>query len=112
MVDPLVLSPFRGMGRPNRGQGLQSSGSGATGTCLLGVIGSGALAYERKQWVCDQRGCGANSYGCSGASICMQRGRFHVWLAQMGKTELTDEERLLLAPQDADGGSIVSNHRL
>ena len=30
----------------------------------------------------------------------------------MGKTELTDEERLLLAPQDADGGSMVSNHRL
>jgi hypothetical protein len=42
--------------------------------------------------------------------FCVHRARFHLGLAKLGKTPLTDEERELLAPDDEDGGTnIVSD---
>lgn len=42
----------------------------------------------------------------------MQRGRFHLGLAAMGKTEMTDKERELLSRHDRDGGHRVPNLEL
>lgn len=51
-----------------------------------------------------------NKVGCPGRQLfCLQRARFHLALASLGKTELTMEERNLLAPNDFDGGSNVQN---
>jgi len=36
--------------------------------------------------------------------FCLHQGRFHVALATLGKTALSEEERKLLAPNDMDGG--------
>ncbi|KAG7351860.1 hypothetical protein IV203_007908 [Nitzschia inconspicua] len=45
---------------------------------------------------------------CGGNNIlCLARTRFHVALAQMGKTALTKEERQWLAPKDFDGGDRI-----
>lgn len=48
---------------------------------------------------------------CQAAQLfCVHRARFHVGLAKMGKTPLSDSERELLAAMDEDGGSnIVSD---
>ena len=48
---------------------------------------------------------------CQAAQIfCVHRSRFHLGLAKMGKTPLSDSERELLAAGDADGGNnIVSD---
>jgi len=43
--------------------------------------------------------------------VCLHRGRFHVALAALGKTALSDEERKILAPNDIDGGkNLISNN--
>lgn len=48
--------------------------------------------------------------GCpDGKLVCMHRGRFHNALAQLGKTNLTKEERTLLGPNDPDGGNNLDN---
>eukprot|EP00957_Ditylum_brightwellii_P094736 7214571-Ditylum_brightwellii.AAC.1 len=39
----------------------------------------------------------------------MHRGRFHLALAALGKTELTAEERNILAAEDPDGGEDLIN---
>jgi hypothetical protein len=45
---------------------------------------------------------------CGGHNIlCLARTRFHVALAQLGKTNLTKEERQWLAPNDFDGGDKI-----
>jgi len=41
--------------------------------------------------------------------FCMHRGRFHLPLATLGKTALSEEERKLLAPNDKDGGERLNN---
>jgi len=41
---------------------------------------------------------------CGYKLFCTARARFHVSLARLGKTLLTQEERQLLAPNDIDGG--------
>ena len=40
----------------------------------------------------------------NGQLFCLHRARFHLGLAKLGKTNLTKEERMLLAPNDVDGG--------
>jgi len=58
----------------------------------------------------DGRGC---RNGCPHRQLlCMHRGRFHVALASLGKTELSAEERKILAAGDPDGGTNVPNHRI
>lgn len=54
------------------------------------------------------KGC---QFGCPKRQlVCTQRGRFHIALAKLGKTLLTEKERELLAPEDIDGGvNLVSN---
>jgi hypothetical protein len=44
--------------------------------------------------------------------VCVQRFRFHVFLAQLGKTPLSETERVLLAPNDFDGGTRLPNHQI
>lgn len=44
--------------------------------------------------------------------FCMHRARFHLGLASLGKTNLTQEERLLLAPNDGDGGKKLKNSNI
>jgi hypothetical protein len=45
---------------------------------------------------------------CGGDNIlCLARSRFHLALAQMGKTNLTNQERQWLAPNDFDGGNKI-----
>jgi len=44
--------------------------------------------------------------------FCMHRGRFHIQLAQIGKTPLSSEERMLLAPMDEDGGENIKSQRV
>jgi len=46
---------------------------------------------------------------CPGQILCMHRGRFHISLAQLGKTALSKDERKLLAPNDFDGGENVKS---
>jgi len=61
-----------------------------------------------------------NSFGCKRHKrgpfrpfgvICIARARFHLALAQLGKTALNETERTLLAPTDPDGGDKLANHR-
>mmetsp|Transcript_2175 Transcript_2175/g.4006 ORF Transcript_2175/g.4006 Transcript_2175/m.4006 type:complete len:499 (-) Transcript_2175:339-1835(-) len=57
----------------------------------------------------------ANGRGCRNGCpnrqlLCMHRGRFHVALASLGKTDMSQEERSLLAANDPDGGENVPNH--
>ncbi len=44
-----------------------------------------------------------------GQWFCVHRSRFHVFIAALGKTELTPSERQLLAPNDRDGGDRLQN---
>lgn len=41
--------------------------------------------------------------------FCMHRSRFHLGLARLGKTSLSDEERKYLAVDDEDGGNALKN---
>mmetsp|Transcript_6375 Transcript_6375/g.8508 ORF Transcript_6375/g.8508 Transcript_6375/m.8508 type:complete len:393 (+) Transcript_6375:151-1329(+) len=50
-----------------------------------------------------RQGCPTNQV------LCMHRGRFHLALAALGKTELTAEERNILAAEDPDGGEDLIN---
>jgi hypothetical protein len=76
-----------------------------------GVIES---PYE-KMAPCKTRGNGKQTGDCRNGCparqfFCMDRARFHLPLARLGKTSLTDIERTLLAPLDWDGGErVVSN---
>mmetsp|Transcript_13616 Transcript_13616/g.15154 ORF Transcript_13616/g.15154 Transcript_13616/m.15154 type:complete len:286 (+) Transcript_13616:281-1138(+) len=47
-----------------------------------------------------------------GLPVCFHRARLHLPLARLGKTQLLDEERQLLAPEDPDGGSQLLNGRI
>uniref|UniRef100_A0A7S3Q227 Sulfotransferase domain-containing protein n=1 Tax=Chaetoceros debilis TaxID=122233 RepID=A0A7S3Q227_9STRA len=52
-------------------------------------------------------------YGCpEGQRNCIYRGRFHLALASLGKTKMTNRERLILAMNDADGGNAVENYNI
>jgi hypothetical protein len=56
-------------------------------------------------------------YGCNNECdgnmlFCLARTRFHVALAQLGKTALSKTERQLLAPTDLDGGDSLMNMRI
>ncbi|GFH47281.1 hypothetical protein CTEN210_03756 [Chaetoceros tenuissimus] len=44
--------------------------------------------------------------------FCMHRSRFHLGLARLGKTSLSDEERKYLAVDDEDGGNAVKNDQV
>ena len=46
-----------------------------------------------------------------GLPICFHRSRLHIGLARVGKTDLTPQERNLLAPGDPDGGENLFNSR-
>jgi hypothetical protein len=47
---------------------------------------------------------------CQGRQLfCLARTRFHVGLAQLGKTTLSEKERRLLASKDIDGGTNLVN---
>ena len=46
---------------------------------------------------------------CGGALLCTARGRFHLGLAKLGKTALTNDELSWLAPGDPDGGEHIRN---
>ena len=59
----------------------------------------------------------ANGDGCrngcpSRQLLCMHRGKFHVALASLGKTDLSAEERKTLAANDPDGGTNVRDHKI
>jgi len=59
---------------------------------------------------CYGKGCRAH---CPDRQLfCVHRSRFHVDLAQLGKTDLTTEERSLLAPNDRDGGINLKNKKI
>lgn len=60
-----------------------------------------AVVYETP------KGKACNSECTGGMLFCMMRGRFHVALAQLGKTLLGRAERQWLAPNDVDGGSAL-----
>ena len=47
-----------------------------------------------------------------GQLFCMHRGRFHIPLARLGKTALSDREREFLAPNDWDGGTNLINNEI
>ncbi|KAL3894224.1 MAG: hypothetical protein SGARI_007810, partial [Bacillariaceae sp.] len=58
-----------------------------------------------------------NLQGChtecdEGMLFCLARTRFHVALAQLGKTALSPTERQLLAPNDIDGGNNLRNMKI
>jgi len=60
----------------------------------------------------DAKGNGCRN-GCpSRQLLCMHRGRFHVSLASLGKTDLSAEERKILAANDPDGGNNVPDHKI
>jgi len=60
----------------------------------------------------DAKGDGCRN-GCPARQLlCMHRGRFHLALASLGKTTLSDEERQLLAPDNVDGGMNLQNHKI
>ncbi|GFH47282.1 hypothetical protein CTEN210_03757 [Chaetoceros tenuissimus] len=44
--------------------------------------------------------------------FCMHRSRFHLGLARLGKTPLSEEERKYLAVDDEDGGNAVKNDQV
>lgn len=51
--------------------------------------------------------------GCpEGQLFCLHRSRFHLALAKLGKTELSQNERNLLAPNDSDGGDNLVNDNI
>jgi len=54
-------------------------------------------------------GRGKCTHMCPDQIFCMHRGRFHISLAQLGKTALSKDERKLLAPNDFDGGENVKS---
>ena len=61
--------------------------------------------------------CGENNRSCNyecpgGVLLCLHKSRFHLPLARAGKTSLTEQERELLAPDDKDGGSKLTNHHI
>ena len=61
--------------------------------------------------------CGENDQSCnyecpSGTLVCLHKTRFHLPLARIGRTALTDAERMLLAPEDKDGGQKLTNHNI
>jgi hypothetical protein len=43
---------------------------------------------------------------------CLGRARFHLPLARLGKTSLSEEERQFLAPNDVDGGKFLVNFNI
>lgn len=44
--------------------------------------------------------------------FCVHKSRFHLGLAKLGKTDLSDDERQLLAPDDPDGGADLKNENI
>lgn len=58
-------------------------------------------------------GCGRCRGSCPQRQLyCLGRARFHLPLARLGKTALSDEERELLAPNDIDGGKNLANFNI
>jgi len=52
-------------------------------------------------------------HGCPNKWLfCIRRTRFHVQLAVLGKTALSEEERKVLAPNDNDGGENLRNQNI
>jgi len=49
---------------------------------------------------------------CNKQLFCVHRSRFHIALAQMGKTPLSQDEYSLLAPNDFDGGPKIQNFHI
>jgi hypothetical protein len=66
----------------------------------------------------DRKRCSKGKHGdCRGSCpyrqlFCLGRARFHLPLARLGKTPLSDEERQLLAPNDVDGGFQLRNFNI
>ena len=61
--------------------------------------------------------CGESDSNCNyecpaGTLVCLHKTRFHLPLARIGRTALTDTERELLAPDDKDGGQKLTNHNI
>jgi len=50
--------------------------------------------------------------GCGNDVICLARARFHLPIAELGKTSLGEEERRVLAPNDMDGGPNLVNRNI
>jgi len=68
--------------------------------------------YKITEPCLDAKGNGCRN-GCpSRQLLCMHRGRFHVALASLGKTDLSAEERKILAANDPDGGNNVPDHKI
>eukprot|EP00521_Asterionellopsis_glacialis_P008979 CAMPEP_0195286080 /NCGR_PEP_ID=MMETSP0707-20130614/3672_1 /TAXON_ID=33640 /ORGANISM="Asterionellopsis glacialis, Strain CCMP134" /LENGTH=439 /DNA_ID=CAMNT_0040345673 /DNA_START=210 /DNA_END=1529 /DNA_ORIENTATION=+ len=62
---------------------------------------------------CGQKSGKPNFKDCPHNQLfCLCRSRFHVTLARLGKTNLTSEERLWLAPHDYDGGANLQQDNL
>lgn len=59
---------------------------------------------------CQNKGGRGCRNGCPHSQLlCMHRGRFHLSLAALGKTELSPEELSILAANDMDGGVNMKN---
>jgi hypothetical protein len=57
--------------------------------------------------------CSSCRLSCPNRQLyCLGRARFHLALARLGKTPLSDEERQLLAPHDVDGGKFLLNFNI
>ena len=65
--------------------------------------------YDRMEPCKGKRSC---DNGCPGQILCTGRARFHNALAALGKTSLTREERMLLSPNDIDGGMDLVNNEI
>eukprot|EP00979_Chaetoceros_neogracilis_P019345 scaffold12177_cov287-Chaetoceros_neogracile.AAC.1 len=78
--------------------------------CPAFIQGKWLLDYSDDPYKLTEPCPNANGDGCrngcpSRQLLCMHRGKFHVALASLGKTDLSAEERKTLAANDPDGGT-------
>jgi hypothetical protein len=76
-----------------------------TGICPCNVDASGLRRGKPE--------CQKCRLSCQNRELyCLGRARFHLPLARLGKTTLSDEERRFLAPHDIDGGKFLVNFNI
>jgi len=77
------------------------------------LAGNNLLRYANYDTKPQQCKAGACLNGCPGKYwLCLSRARFHVALAEIGKTALSEEERKILAPNDIDGGGNLTSKNI
>lgn len=77
---------------------------------LTGICPCNVDARGRRRGKSECRSC---RLSCPKRQLyCVGRARFHLPLARLGKTTLSEEERLFLAPHDFDGGKFLVNFNI